>query len=85
MDIGQAEVIELPEEETRRRLNETTSEWPIMHAVLKGISRDQMMARHKANHLNVVYVNDPESARECLLAKAELAKRLNIEVFICGK
>ena len=84
MDIGQAEVIELPEEETLRRLNETTPEWPIMHAVFEGISRDQMMARHKANHLNVVYANDSESARECLLAKAELAKRLNIEVFICG-
>ena len=84
MDIGQAEVIELPEAETRRRLNETTPEWPIMHAVMKGISRDQMMARHKANHLNVVYANDSESARECLWAKAELAKRLNIEVFICG-
>ena len=47
MDIGQAEVIELPEEETRRRLNETTPEWPIMHAVMKGISRDQMMAHIK--------------------------------------
>ena len=80
MDIGQAEVIELPEEETRRRLNETTPEWPIMHAVLNGISRDQMMARHKANHLNVVYANDSESARECLLIKVELAKQLNIEV-----
>ena len=33
MDIGLAEVIELPEAETRRRLNETTPEWPIMHAV----------------------------------------------------
>ena len=84
MDIGLAEVIELPEAETRRRLNETTPEWPIMNAVLKGISRDQMMARHKANHLNVVYANDAVSAQECLWAKAELAKRLNIEVFICG-
>jgi hypothetical protein len=25
-----------------------------------------------------------ESALECLWAKAELAKRLNVEVFICG-
>ena len=84
MDIGLAEVIKLPEAETQRRLDETTPEWPIMHAVMNGISRDQMMARHKANHLNVVYANDSESARECLWAKAELAKRLNIEVFICG-
>lgn len=83
MDIGRAEVIDLPEAETQRRLNETTPEWPIMHAVMQGVSRDQMMARHKANHLNVVYANDEESAEECLLAKAELAKRLNIEVFVC--
>lgn len=84
MDIGRAEVIELPEAETQRRLNETTPEWPIMHAVMQGVSRDQMMARHKANHLNVVYANDVESAQECLMAKAELAKQLGIEVFVCG-
>ena len=54
-DIGRASVVELPLAETERRWQATTPQWPIMHAVLHGVSRDQMMARHKANHLNVVY------------------------------
>ena len=53
-----------------------------MHAVTYGISRDQMMARHKANHLNVVYVRDDTSALECLLMKAELAERLGINILM---
>ena len=57
MDLGRAKAISLPEEETRRRLEETTPQWPIMHAVTYGVSRDQMMARHKANHINVAYAN----------------------------
>ncbi len=84
MDLGLAEVIELPKSETQRRLKESTPEWPIMHAVTHGVSRDQMMARHKANHLNVVYIKDSDSARECILAKSELAYRLGIEVYLCG-
>ena len=33
----------------------TTPQWPIMHAVTHGVTRDQMMARHKANHIQVAY------------------------------
>ena len=33
----------------------TTPQWPIMHAMLHGVSRDQLMARHQANHVNVAY------------------------------
>lgn len=84
MDIGRAEVVELPEEETRRRLDLTNPQWPIMHAVTYGVSRDQMMARHKANHLNVAYAKNAAKADECLYAKAELARLLGIEVSICG-
>ena len=84
MDLGRAKVIGLPEEETQRRLNETTSEWPIMHAVTYGVSRDQMMARHKANHINVAYAKNAEQADLCLSAKAELARILGIDVFLCG-
>ena len=84
MDLGRAKVIELPEEETQRRLNETTPEWPIMHAVTYGVSRDQMMARHKANHINVAYAESAEQADLCLSAKAELAQKLGMEVFLCG-
>ena len=84
MDLGRGQAIKLPEKETRRRLDETTPEWPIMHAVTYGVSRDQMMARHKANHINVVYANNPRAADECLYARAELAKQLGIEVYLCG-
>ena len=44
-DLGVAQVVSLPRAETERRWRETTPQWPIMHAVLDGISRDQMMAR----------------------------------------
>ncbi|PXA03167.1 fucose isomerase [Coraliomargarita sinensis] len=84
MDLGRAKVIELPKEETERRLNETTPQWPIMHAVTYGVSRDQMMARHKANHINVAYAHSAKDADKCLYAKAELAKQLGMEVSLCG-
>src|SRR6202030_1348139 len=45
-DTGLAEVVALPESETAERWRLTTPQWPIMHAVLQGITRDQMMARH---------------------------------------
>lgn len=84
MDLGRGKAISLPEKETRRRLEETTPQWPIMHAVTYGVSRDQMMARHKANHINVVYAKSAKAADECLYARAELARQLGIEVNVCG-
>lgn len=84
MDLGRAKVITLPKKETQRRLDETTPQWPIMHAVTYGVSRDQMMARHKANHLNVAYANSAKEADACLYAKAELAKQLGMKVSLCG-
>src|SRR5204862_512778 len=44
-DLGRAKVIELPREETERRWRITTPQWPIMHAVTYGVTRDQMFAR----------------------------------------
>ena len=84
MDIGRAGVVELPPEETQRRWDATTPQWPIMHAVTYGITRDQMMGRHKANHIQVVYANSPEDADRAMLAKAALANALGIDVAICG-
>ena len=57
MDLGRGEAVELPREETDRRWQATTPQWPIMHAVTYGVSRDQMMARHKSNHIQVVYAS----------------------------
>src|SRR5205085_235214 len=66
MDIGRAGVVELPPEETHRRWQATTPQWPIMHAVTYGVSRDQMMARHKSNHIQVAYADSPASADRAL-------------------
>ena len=84
MDLGRARVVTLPREETERRWRETTSQWPIMHAVTYGVTRDQMMARHQANHLQVAYANDARSADLALYAKAALAAELGIRVSFCG-
>ena len=83
-DTGLAEVVELPQGETEERWKLTTSQWPIMHAVLKGITRDQMMARHKANHIQVVYAPDKAGAKKGLFAKAAAMDELGLDVFICG-
>ncbi len=83
-DLGVAEVVELPSKETARRWKETTPQWPIMHAVLKGITRDQMMARHKSNHIQVVYVpNEKQVHRACRIKAAAMAE-LGIKVHLCG-
>jgi hypothetical protein len=84
MDLGRAGVVELPPEETQRRWDATTPQWPIMHAVTYGVSRDQMMARHKANHIQVAYANSPEEADRAMLAKAAMADALGMTVHICG-
>ncbi|MCC6427095.1 MAG: fucose isomerase [Phycisphaerales bacterium] len=84
MDIGLCQAIRLPEAETRRRWESTTSQWPIMHAVLRGVSRDQMMAKHQSNHIQVVYAPDRERARALLETKAGMAIALGIAVNGCG-
>jgi hypothetical protein len=84
MDIGRAQAVALPDEETRRRLDATTPQWPIMHAVTYGISRDQMMARHKANHIQVAYAKDAAAADKSALLKAAVARDLGIDVSFCG-
>lgn len=83
-DMGIGEVVGLPEEETQRRWDNTTSSWPIMHAVLPGISKNQMMARHKANHIQVVYADSLESANSAAKLKATVFNSLGIKTFICG-
>jgi L-fucose isomerase-like protein len=84
MDIGRGRVVELPREETERRWQATTPEWPIMHAVLNGVSRDALMAKHKSNHIQVVYGTDPAAADFTLQAKAAFASELGIKTNLCG-
>jgi hypothetical protein len=84
-DIGRARVIELPQEETERRWRITTPQWPIMHAVLYGVTRDQLMARHKSNHVQVAYAPDAAGADLALAAKAAMFRELGMQVSVCGK
>ncbi len=83
-DLGLAEVVALPREETERRWRITTPQWPIMHAVTRGVTRDQMMARHKSNHIQVAYAPDLAGARLALAAKAAAFRNLGLEVSLCG-
>jgi len=84
MDLGRAGVVELPGEETQRRWDATTPQWPIMHAVTYGVTRDQMMARHKSNHIQVAYAEDAKAADNAMFAKAAMAEAMGLEVAICG-
>jgi hypothetical protein len=84
VDMGQATVVELPQAETERRWQSVTSQWPIMHMVLHGVSRDQLMARHRANHMNVTYAPTPEAAQKALAVKASMMAELGICVHLCG-
>lgn len=84
IDMGRGEALDLPEGETKRRLESTTEVWPIMHGVTYGVSRDQMMAKHQANHIQVAYANDADAADKALLTRAAMARNLGIQVNICG-
>jgi hypothetical protein len=84
-DLGVCEAVRLPEKETERRWRETTPQWPIMHAVLDGITRDQMMARHKSNHIQVVYAPSAKHAHRACRIKAAAMAELGLEVHLCGK
>jgi hypothetical protein len=83
-DLGTGHVVELPREETERRWKETTPQWPIMHACFDGITRDQMMARHKSNHIQVVYAPGQKAAHRACRIKAAALAELGLEVHFCG-
>ena len=83
-DIGRATAVELPAEETERRLQAVTPQWPIMNVLLHGITRDQFMARHPANHINVAYTETADQADRALAAKAAMMAELGIQVHLCG-
>ncbi len=84
-DTGLAEVVSLPKGETEDRWKLTTPQWPIMHAVLQGITRDQMMARHKSNHIQVAYAPGRKEAKKALLAKAAAMQHMGLKVSVCGE
>ena len=83
-DLGRGTVVSLPAHETERRWRETTIQWPIVHAILHGVSQNQMMARHRANHLNVAYAPSAEAADKALATKAAMLAELGVDVHFCG-
>jgi hypothetical protein len=83
-DLGRASIPDLPLEETRRRWKNTTPQWPIMNAILHGINRDQMMARHRSNHIQVAYAPSPEDADRALAVKVAMMHKLGVKVHLCG-
>jgi hypothetical protein len=83
-DVFRGTVVELPAEETERRKQATNPEWPIANVVLHDVTRDQFMARHKANHAQLVYAPDAATADRALVAKAAMLDALGIRVNLVG-
>ncbi|MGI8770051.1 MAG: fucose isomerase [Acidobacteriaceae bacterium] len=85
VDMGVGSVVELPAEETQRRSKQTTSQWPIVSAIFKGVSRDSFMARHPANHVNIAYVPDMKTAGRAVAVKSAMLDALGVQVHLCGE
>jgi hypothetical protein len=84
-DLGRGSVVTLPDAEVRERWQSTTPQWPMMSAILHGVSRDQMMARHKANHIQVAYAPDGMAADRALAVKAAMFAEMGLLVHLCGE
>ncbi|CAJ0996560.1 signal transduction protein [Sodalis praecaptivus] len=83
MHIGTGRGVELPAEEFERRRRATNYEWPLLNAVLDGVSRDDLMAGHQSNHLTLAYVDEPLLA-EVLTAFVAQALTQGIQVYVAG-
>jgi L-fucose isomerase-like protein len=84
-DIGLGQAVSVSDEIAQENWKQTTEQWPIMHLVMRGITRDQLMARHKANHIQTVYAPSEAEAHRALLAKAAAMNELGINVSFCGE
>lgn len=84
MDIGRGAAVELSEQKVADRFASTDPTWPIMNAVLYGVSRDQMMARHRANHIQVAYAPDVDAATKALTAKIAMMQGIGVQVHLIG-
>ncbi len=62
----------------------TTSQWPMMSAVLYGIDRDQLMARHQSNHIQVAYATDADGRRPAGGGQGGDGRRARHHVHLCG-
>jgi hypothetical protein len=85
VDLGRGSVVELDGEETNRRWRETTPQWPMVNTILHGVDRDQLMARHRANHISIAYAPDASSADHALAVKAAMFHAMKFKVHLCGE
>jgi hypothetical protein len=83
-DLGRGTVVELPEQETARRWEQTTPQWPMVNTILHGVSQNQFMARHRANHISIAYAPDVATADRSLATKAAMLQALGVSVHLCG-
>lgn len=83
LHVGTGTAVELPEEEFARRRHATSFEWPLLNAILDGVTRDDLMAGHQSNHLSIAYV--PEDKLQAVL-RAFVAQAItqNIRVSVAG-
>jgi hypothetical protein len=83
LHVGTGHAMELPKAEFDRRHNATTSEWPLLNAVLDGVGRDELMAAHQSNHVTVSYIEEDKLG---FVLKALVAQALtrNIKVMVAG-
>lgn len=84
VDLGRGTVVSLPEAESERRWHETTYQWPLVNAVLHGVTRDSFMARHRANHISIAYAGNAAGADHALAVKAAAFAELGVQVHLCG-
>jgi hypothetical protein len=84
VDLGRGQAVALPDVEVERRSSSTNPEWPLANVVLTGVTRDQLMARHRANHVQLSYASDADTAEKALLAKAACFAELGLVVHLCG-
>lgn len=84
MDIGRGAAVALPEDQVQMRWDTTDKTWPQMNAILYGVDRDQLMSRHRANHIQVAYAPDAASANAALATKIAMAQEMGIVVHVCG-
>ncbi len=77
LDIGTGEVVELPDEEVKRRLEATTKEWPVANVFIPGYERDELMSSHRSNHITICYGN-------ILHELASVSSGLGINVNVIG-
>jgi hypothetical protein len=83
MQIGTGQAHELPQQEFQRRLDATTSVWPLMNVTLDGVGRDDLMVGHQSNHITVAYVPEKHLAW-VTIAFAAQCQAQNMRVVLAG-